>query len=203
MARVNEPTPNERSDEEASDFSLLRRFREGSQDAATQIYVRYARRLRALARTRSSDALAARVDADDIVQSVFRSFFRGASAGGYDVPAGEVLWKLLLVIALNKIRAAGAHHNAAKRDARKTSGADIDQLGPSVRRGDVQAYVTLRLVIDDTLRGLPEAVRRIVELRIEGFEMAEIAAQTGRAQRSIERNLQEFRKKLDRLLKAG
>ncbi len=196
MAEVHETTPDEWSDADVSDHSLLRRFREGSQDAATRIYLRYARRLRALARTRSSDALAARVDADDIVQSVFRSFFRGAAAGAE-------LWKLLLVIALNKIRTAGAHHNAAKRDARKTSGADVDQVGPADRGGEAEAYVTLRLVIDETLQGLPEAVRRIVAMRIEGFEMAEIAAQTGRAQRSIERNLQEFRKKLARLLKAG
>jgi RNA polymerase sigma-70 factor (ECF subfamily) len=195
---------SEASNAEASDGSLLRRFREGDQDAATQIYLRYARRLRALARANCSAALASRLDADDIVQSVFRTFFRGASKGGYDVPAGQELWKLLLVIALNKIRSHGCHHNAAKRDVRKTTtGEDVDKVEAVFSHRDAEAYAMLRLVIDDTLKGLPAVVRRIIELRIEGFEMAEIAARTGRAQRTIERNLQEFRKKLSKLLEAG
>src|SRR5438067_12874851 len=81
-----------------SDRSLLRRLRGGSEDAATQLYRRYAHRLRALARANTSAHLARRVDAEDIVQSVFRIFFAAASQGLYDVPAGEDPWKLLLVI---------------------------------------------------------------------------------------------------------
>src|SRR5262245_11532311 len=96
------------ADEEPSDGSLLRRYRRGDQAAATRLYLRYANRLRALARARCSPDLAQRVDPDDIVQSVFRSFFRRARSGAYEVPDGEELWKLFLVIALNKIRAEGA-----------------------------------------------------------------------------------------------
>src|SRR3954466_1386611 len=109
-----------------SDRSLLRRLRGGSEDAATQLYRRYAHRLRALARANTSAHLARRVDAEDIVQSVFRIFFTAASQGLYDVPAGEDLWKLLLVIALNKIRTEGDFHQAAKRDVRTT--AELDRL---------------------------------------------------------------------------
>src|SRR3954470_24029280 len=90
-----------------SDGSLLRRLRVGSEDAATALYLRYASRLRHLTAANTSPQLARRVDADDIVQSVFRAFFDGAGQGLYDVPAGEDLWKLLVVIALNKIRSAG------------------------------------------------------------------------------------------------
>src|SRR5207248_2352055 len=99
---------------ETSDRSLLRRFRGGSEDAATQLYLRYANRLMALARANRSTDLAARLDAEDIVQSVFRSFFQAARQGQYEVPEGEELWKILLVIALNKIRNQKAFHRAAK-----------------------------------------------------------------------------------------
>src|SRR5437762_486755 len=103
---------------EPTDSSLLRRLREGNQDAATKLYLRYAERLRLLARAECSPDLARRIDADDIVQSVFASFFQGVNRGLYEVPAGEELWKLFLVIALNKIRAKGVFHRAAKRDVR-------------------------------------------------------------------------------------
>src|SRR3954451_16216202 len=118
---VRDGTPGGPVSDAPSNRSLLRRLRGGSEDAATQLYRRYAHRLRALARANTSAHLARRVDAEDIVQSVFRIFFTAASQGLYDVPAGEDLWKLLLVIALNKIRAEGVFHQAAKRDIRTTA----------------------------------------------------------------------------------
>jgi RNA polymerase sigma-70 factor (ECF subfamily) len=189
---------------ELSDGSLLRRFRDGDQDAATQIYLRYAQRLWALARANCANDLAWRLDADDIVQSVFRSFFRGASSGGYDVASGEDLWRLLLVIALNKIRAQGAFHRAAKRDIRRTVGDEALQQCPQPEHhGEGEAHATLVLVVREALDHLPEVTRQIVQLRIDGHEVADIARQTGRSKRTVERNLQEFRKHLAGLLEAG
>src|SRR5262245_57537841 len=112
-----------------SDRNLLERFQQGDREAAAQLYDRYAERLRALTRRKSSSALACRLDPDDIVQSVFRNFFHAARTGGYDIPPGEDLWKLLLVIALNKIRARGTFHRAAKRDVRRTR--RIEGLDPA------------------------------------------------------------------------
>src|SRR5437870_3821251 len=111
----------------ASDQSLLRRFRLGQEDAAAEIYRRYAPRLHSLARRQCSGSLALRVDADDIVQSVFSAFFEGARKGLYDVPDGEDLWRLILVIALNKVRAKRIFHRAAKRDVRLTAPVDCLQ----------------------------------------------------------------------------
>src|SRR3954452_12460191 len=127
---------HEDADEEArdhaetqpSDHSLVRRFRQGNQDAADLLYRRYADRLLTLVRAKQFPDLASRVDYEDIVQSVFGSFFRGVSRGMYDAPDGEELWHLFLVITLNKIRAKAVHHRAAKRDVRRTiGGAGIDR----------------------------------------------------------------------------
>src|SRR6476469_11243463 len=62
-----------------TDRSLLLRLRRGEDDAATALYVRYARRLLALTRSKTSSDLDRQVEAEDIVQSVFLSFFRKAS----------------------------------------------------------------------------------------------------------------------------
>ncbi len=80
----------------STDKSLLTRYRRGDDDAATELYLRYADRLRALATNQTSALLQQRVDAEDMVQSVFRTFFRRASIGQYDIPEGDELWKLLL-----------------------------------------------------------------------------------------------------------
>src|SRR6516225_2129441 len=119
MTGPSPPLPD--PDESFSDRSLLRRFRAGQEDAATQLYLRYAGRLLALAQAQCAPDLAPRVDPEDIVQSVFRTFFRRAAQGHYEVPEGEELWKLFLVIGLNKIRATATFHRAAKRDVGVTA----------------------------------------------------------------------------------
>jgi RNA polymerase sigma-70 factor (ECF subfamily) len=186
---------------EVSDHSLLRRFRRGNQDAATQLYLRYAQRLRALVKANCSTELSRRVEPDDIVQSVFHRFFRRVMQGDYDVPPGEELWGLFLVIALNKIRAAESFHRAGKRDVRLTVGGDYHGRTLQGRPADREAdYTTLQLTIDDALGHFPPQQRAMVELRIQGHEIAEIAQQTGRSKRSVERALQEVRGKLRSLL---
>jgi RNA polymerase sigma-70 factor (ECF subfamily) len=180
----------------ATDSSLLRRIRGGSQDAATELYFRYAHRLRALVRARCSTDLARRIEPDDIVQSVFRRFFARVVQGDYDVPAGEELWGLFLVIALNRIRAAELYHRAGKRDVRHSVDVPeaLEQKGSS--ESDEVAYNVLHLTIQETLAGMSALQRQILELRVQGYEVAEIAEQTGRSKRTVERNLQEIRTRL-------
>src|SRR5439155_9706645 len=182
---------------EPTDHSLLQRLRCGSQDAALHLYLRYAQRLRGLAQAQCSADLARRVDVEDIVQSVFGSFFRRASQGYYDVPAGDELWKLLLVIALNKIRTKSAFHRAAKRDVRRTIASSAVLQGlEAVDTDDDADYAFLQLTIDEALEHLPCQHKAMLELRIQGYEVAEIAHQMGRSKRTVERILQEARNKL-------
>jgi RNA polymerase sigma-70 factor (ECF subfamily) len=185
-----------------SDRRLLERFQKGDREAAGLLYARYADRLRALTRRKSSTALACRLDPDDIVQSVFRNFFHAAREGGYDVPPGEDLWKLLLVIALNKIRARGTFHRAAKRDVRRTrriDGLDPYTLAKENPHGQ-SALTFLRLAAEEALAQLPPLQRRIVELRVEGYQVPEIAQITGRSLRTVERTLQHCRQQLSTFL---
>ena len=140
-----------------SDHSLLRRFRDGEQDAATQLYVKYGARLQALARSQTSHALASRFDPEDVIQSVFRTFFRRASAGLYDVPEGDELWQLLLVLALNKIRDLATFHRAQKRDVTRTHSAlDNDAVAFSEAEARQASVETLQVVLDDFLGNLPD-----------------------------------------------
>jgi RNA polymerase sigma-70 factor (ECF subfamily) len=163
--------------------------------------LRYAERLLSIAAAQAAPALAQRVDPEDIVQSVFRTFFRRVQLGQYSVPEGEELWKLLLVIALNKVRASGSFHRAAKRDVKRTAVGEAYDLAIASQSGrDEAALNVLRIVVEDMLQDLPEAHRKIIELRIEGHEVNEIATSVQRSKRSVERELQEFRKRLQSAL---
>jgi RNA polymerase sigma-70 factor (ECF subfamily) len=188
--------------DQPTDHALLRRFRRGSQDAAAQLYFRYAQRMRKLVEVIRSEELAQIIDIEDILQSTFGSFFWRASQGYYDVPDGEELWNLLVVITLNKVRARANYFRAAKRDVRRAaSGAKAERILAALETQADEAFAFLQLLIDDALERLPPDHRTIVELRIQGYEVAEIADQTGRAKRTVERILQEARKALDALFR--
>lgn len=182
-------------DSNTSDASLLVRFQSGEDDASTALYSRYAERLISLARSSMGDDLSSRFDAEDIIQSVFRTFFRRLSEGQYLVPEGDELWKLLLVIALNKVRMVAEYHRAEKRNVAST------QPFPNEENLQIaDASEILRMTIDEILAPMAEVNRRIIHLRIDGYEIAEITDKVTVSRRTVERVLQSFRVKLRRVL---
>lgn len=186
--------------ESRTDHSLVRRFRAGEEDAATRLYLRYAARLQALASSQTSPHLATRFDAEDVVQSVFRTFFRRAQKGLYDVPPGDELWQLLLVLALNKIRGLAVHHRAQKRDVKRTvGGTELAEVAQGMG-GDEIAYSALQMVVESVLGEIHEVQRRMIELRIDGHRVEDIATLTERSKRTVERVLQGFRERLSELI---
>jgi RNA polymerase sigma-70 factor (ECF subfamily) len=189
---------------ETTDEELLRRFREGEPDAATQLYDRYATRLLALASASLGRDLVHRLDAEDVLQSVFRTFFRRARQGEYDLPDGNNLWRLLFVIGLNKIRAKGVHHRAQMRDVRvTTTGPTAESALSSATAPDENALTELRLTIEEILGTLPESQRAIIGLRMEGQRVEEIARKTGRSKRTVERAIHDFCGALRDILEQG
>ena len=94
---------------------LLVRYQRGDPTAAEAIFARYANRLLALARSRLSPKLARRVDADDVVQSTYRSFF--VRRRGEFVAEGEGdLWRLLATITLHKLGRQAQRHRVLRND---------------------------------------------------------------------------------------
>jgi RNA polymerase sigma-70 factor (ECF subfamily) len=75
---------------------LMGRLRSGDEDAATQVVRRFTHRLIALARSQLDGRVRQKIDPEDVLQSVYQSFFaRHAqgqlSFGGWD-PAWRAAW---------------------------------------------------------------------------------------------------------------
>src|SRR5437870_4242727 len=95
---------------------LLRRCRSGDEQAARELFVQYARRLTRIAEQHLSRKLAGREDGEDVVQSVFRTFFRRSAGGEFHINSSDQLWGLLVQITLRKVRSRGRRHTADKRN---------------------------------------------------------------------------------------
>jgi len=184
--------------DDSIDQTLLNKLATGDADAATALYLRYARKLEEFANSKTGQDVRLQVDPEGVVHSVFRTFFRRASEGRYAVAEGEDLWKLLLVIALNKIRNRAAFHRAQKRNVNRTIHLDPGLLNEGHR--DQQAYAILKMTIEELLEAMTPIQKQIVNLRIQGEEVTDIARQAATSKRTVERTLQKFRQKLSDII---
>jgi RNA polymerase sigma-70 factor (ECF subfamily) len=184
---------------------LMTRLRSGENAAARTVFEQYAGRLVALARRRFNRLVARKVDPEDVVQSVFNSFFARHRAGELDVSDGHALWNLLTVITLRKCADRAAYFLAERRDAaRETSGPAAGD-GPdawslaSDREPRPEEVLILEETVEHLFRKLGVHERPILELSLQGYTAAEISARLGRAERSVRRLRERIRKRLERL----
>ena len=85
---------------------------------------RYGPRMTALAKSRLPKALARRIDAEDVVQSAWRSFFLAARSGRVEAPPDGDLWPLLALLTLRKGRRQAERGFAGRRSPRREAGGD-------------------------------------------------------------------------------
>ena len=187
------------SDLSATDRSLVVMMRAGDQDAATLLYERYAKRVFGLVRSQLGQRLSSTTEPDDIVQSVFKSIFRRVQSGNYDAPDETTLWNLLAVIAVNKLRGKANYHGAQRRDIDRIESLE-SEVGESMRVAESASIEFLEICIREALDLLRPTDQQILSLRIQSFTIDEISEQTGRSKRTVERSLQQSRKRLSDLL---
>jgi RNA polymerase sigma-70 factor (ECF subfamily) len=78
------------SEQDSFEF-LMARLNAGEGGAADALFRRYAERLLALARSRLEEAVRRKEDPEDVLQSVFKSFFTRHQDGQFDVAGWESL----------------------------------------------------------------------------------------------------------------
>jgi RNA polymerase sigma factor (sigma-70 family) len=178
---------------------LLIGFQAGDQRAADAIFHRYLERLTRLARTRLSPRLASRTDPDDVVMSAWRSFFVGARAGRFSLVRSGDLWRLLVSITLHKLYRHVRHHTAELRSIRVEGPlglVDGESQLIDHREPTPEEALALSDELETLLAQLDPFARRVVELRLQGEQLAQIAVETGRAERTVRRTLAHIRQRL-------
>ena len=187
-----------KGDSDASQ-ALLDRIRAGEARAAEAIYDRYCEKLLALARRRISRKLSARLDPDDVVQSAYRSFFLRARRGEFSLGRNGDLWRLLASITLHKLLKQVRRHTADRRTVRRETPCEAAALAPlelASREPTPEQAAALADELARIFAELQPAQRTMLELRLQGCELREIGAQTGKAERTVRRFLATLRERL-------
>ncbi|MCI0464584.1 MAG: sigma-70 family RNA polymerase sigma factor [Gemmataceae bacterium] len=157
-------------------------------------------RLIALARRKLGPDVRRQLDPEDIVQSVFKSFFlRPEEAQGY---SAEDLQKLLAYRTARKCDKKLRNLFAQRRDVRREEHpgdsdswqpADPRELSPEEEAAlhDLRAWLRRQLAEEDF---------QVIELKAQGFNTAEISEQVGCCDRTVRRVLERGAKLLTGIL---
>lgn len=185
------------------DFTSMRLLAAASRGEAvgeTELFARYLERLTALARARMSASIQTRTDPEDVVLSVYRSFFAGAQRGQFAIQRSGDLWRLLAAIAIHKVRRTARHHRASKRsvDREQTAGAAFDAVAEKLPTAEDS--VALAEYLETIYQSLDATERQIVEMRLRGLSHFEIASEIKCSERTVRRHLAAFQDRLRREL---
>lgn len=184
----------------------LSQIQSGNDDAVREVFVRFSRRLIGLARKQFNAVLRNKVDPEDVVQSVYKSFFIRYGEGKLQVESWDNLWGLLTLFTLRKCADQAAYHQAARRDARREvpleKGKDSEEgslwAGIDREPTPVEAAM-LSETVERLVRALDADARPILELSLQGFTTTEISAQLGKSERTVRRVREQVRKRLMRM----
>jgi len=182
---------------------LMTRLRAGDDPAAAVVVNRFAERLMALARTHLDHRLRQKIDPEDILQSVYLSFFRRHIRGDFQLADWDDLWSLLTVLTLRKCNRWTERFQAERRDVDRERSLDaLGELGgwEALDREPTPAEAAILTdAVEHLLRHLEERDRAIVALTLQGHPAAEVARQLGRPERTVFRVLERVKKRLRRL----
>lgn len=167
---------------------LLADYREGDRNAARKIFQHYAARLCELAHKNLSDRLKQRVDGEDVVQSVFRTFFKHQADGDFDIKNSEELWKLLVAITRHKVLRVAKQHGRKKRSVNLEQMSLNDQVVEIAgQEPTVEDAAILTDHVAKLLDGLDNRYSRFLELRLSGMGMTDIASEMGLSRQQVHR----------------
>lgn len=190
-------------EDQGSFDEFLSRLNEGDEEAARQVFDRFARRLAAMTRRRLDPRLRRKVDPDDVLQSAYRSFFARCSRGGFDPGGWEGLWGVLAVITRRRCLHWVEHYHAGRRDIDAEVPCDPDRAGPAPGREPVSREPTPEEAaigaesLERWLGRLGPRGRTVVALHLEGLSVAEVARRVAVSERTIQRALRDASRRLE------
>ena len=172
----------------------------GDEVAAAAVFNRFVQRLIALARLQLDARLRQKIDPEDVLQSVFRSFFQRQADGQFTLQGWDSLWSLLTVITVRKCRNVAEHFHAARRNVAREAAPEHSGIGSVTLARDPTPSEVLMLAetVEELVRGLPERDREILSLALQGYAADEISTQLQRPLRTVYRVLERIKKRLQR-----
>lgn len=183
---------------------FVARLHSNEDGAAEELFGRFTHQLIALALRHVNARLRHKVDPEDIVQSVYKSFFYRYGTGKLDFVNWNSLWGLLTLITVRKCAERAAYNFAGCRDAaREVCPPRAYKAAPGSepfgREPTPLEAAVLNETVEQLLATLDEEEQPILEMSLQGFSTREISERLGRAERTVRLLRAGVRHRLERM----
>jgi RNA polymerase sigma factor (sigma-70 family) len=189
------------------DATLFQGLQRGDDSAVGEFCRRYGPLLERLAERRLTVPLRRRIGADDVAQSVCRTFVRRAGQGEFEITDGGGLWGLLCAIALTKIREQTRFHLRQKRTLREEQHLDSVNAAGDRKLPESAGFeptpdeaAEVADTFDRLVEQFDDEERKIIELKLQDFTLEEIAGRMGCSERTVRRFMKRVQERLSRML---
>ncbi len=184
---------------------LVARFRAGDQDAARELYERFAAEMLALVRWRlANNPVRGALDSGGIVQSGFRSFFRAITKPAFDPKRGSI-GGLLATIVSRKALVQLRRKFPVNADPAEL-GTVANMIGSLLELTEVEVEVSRQEVVAEALEAFTEWERQIIALHLDReteWSFADIARECRLSETTVEDVIDRFYAALQRLSAGG
>ena len=182
-------TPKQVSESTSSDMEdttqLIARWRDGDENAATELFNRYQKRLFPLVASKLSERMKRRMDPEDMVMSIMRSVFRMTGEQTRSFSDERGFWKWFVTVALNKTYNRIDKMTTIKEGLLKDVSSEFDdRIGGEPTADEVVEFTDL---LDRVLSQLDDEQRRVLLAKMEGLSQSEIADQMRVSTKTIQR----------------
>jgi RNA polymerase sigma factor (sigma-70 family) len=187
--------------DEAQEFAdLMRRVREGDQQAAWDLLESYGSHLLRSVRRSLGREMRARYDSIDFVQVVWASFFREPEKLQRLTTPAELM-AYLTALARNKVVSEVRETRAQKRDVRREIRLDAihrrDDSDLASRDPTPSAVAIYRERWNRLVDGQPSMVKKVIERRVAGATYTEIAAELQIHERTARKVVERLLRRVD------
>jgi RNA polymerase sigma-70 factor (ECF subfamily) len=178
----------------------------GDEQVLREFYDRYFRVLCGIADRQLLTALRRRFDAEDVVQSALRTFFRRTSIGQFELEDSDRLWRLLCAVTLNKVREKARHHLRKRRGidqeqqvqtGDETAGAN-GGVEPAAREPSPAEAAEFADQFQQILSSLDGEEQQVVDFKLQDCTNDEVAHRMGVSERTVRRILKRIESRLER-----
>ena len=155
--------------------------------------IRLLKRLIPFALTKIDKLLVSKLDPEDIVQSVFRNFFKALQKGNFKPASWEEMWYLLAKMTIWKCNSKLEFYLSQARDVRiekSIDSKDVPNTDP--------LFLDEKLILEESLDLVmiklgDENKKKVFCLILQGHSPAEIAEELGISKRTVERFKNDIR----------
>lgn len=202
-------TTGEPNDPASSDDweRLIEGLKSGDEAVLREFHAEFGPMLHGIADSRLAPGMRRRFDADDVVQSAFRTFFRRAQIGYFKFEDNQRLWNLMCAITLTKLREKARFHTRQSRSVKREQ--SVEGAGKSAHaRSELESRqptpaesVDFADAFEALLGSLDEMEQKLVDLKLQDLTNDEVAETLGVSERTVRRMLNRLQEKIEDALK--